>query len=170
MKSILTLALILFTFSSAVVNSQTDTTKGKSDSKSKNSTNDIINSLGKQAGINSLMGQFVKGINTSSFTGGKSGKSDILGMLSGVDATDYIKYDSIAGTLAGALKGTSFLPDWANQKDGILDQLQNAGSIADVAGGVLGISSLLDPSSLSKGFKKNKNSWTSALGILSMIK
>ncbi|HAY34291.1 MAG TPA: hypothetical protein PK536_06925 [Ignavibacteria bacterium] len=170
MKTILTAVVFIFIFSTGFINGQTDDTKGKSDSKSKNSTNDIINSLGKQAGINSLMGQFVKGINTSSFTGGKSGKNDILSMLSGVDATDYIKYASIAGSLAGALKGTSFLPDWANQKDGILDQLQNAGSIADVAGGVLGLSNMLNPSSFSKGFKKNKSSWTSALGILSMIK
>ena len=91
-------------------------------------------------------------------------------MLSGVGATDYLKYASIAGSLAGSLKGTAFLPDWAGEKDGVLDMLQQAGSIADVAGGVSGLLGNINPASLTKSMKKNMGSVTSALKILSMLK
>ncbi|MBK8550705.1 MAG: hypothetical protein IPL53_06450 [Ignavibacteria bacterium] len=130
----------------------------------------ITDIVGSQMGMGDVMGSLVNGIKPSSFTSGKSGKKDLINQLSGIKATDYLQYTSVAGQLAGALKGTSFLPGWASQKDGILDQLQSAGSMADVAGGVSGLLGNINPSSLSSGFKKNQSSITSALGILSMIK
>lgn len=158
MKTKICSLLIILLFASAI-NAQSD---------KKNSGKDLFGS--KTGSMNDLMGQVVKGINTSSFTAGKTGKNDILGMLKGVGATDYLKYASIAGTLAGSLKGSAFLPDWANQKDGILDKLNTAGSIADVAGGMSGLLGNLNPLSLSKKLKGNIGSINTALGILSMIK
>lgn len=136
----------------------------------KDPVNDIIKSVGSQASMGSLMGTMVNGIKPSAFMDGKTGKNDIIKQLSGIDATDYLKYASVAGELAGVLKSTAFLPDWANKKDGILDQITNASSIANVAGGLVGMTSLLNPSSLTKGFKKNQNSWKSAMDVLSLIK
>lgn len=153
------LIILLFIFLSPLfVKAQDDPMKG------------IIDAVGSQVGLNDLMGQFVGGIKPSAFLSGKTGKSDMLGLLSKVNPTDYLQYASIAGQLAGSLKGTSFMPDWANQKDGILDQLTKAGSISDVAGGVLGLSNMINPGSFTKGFKKNKSSFTDALNILSMVK
>lgn len=129
--------------------------------------NDPLKSI---AGMGDVMGILVNGIKPSAFTSGKSGKKDLISQLSGIKATDYLQYASFAGQLAGALKGTSFLPGWASQKDGILDQLQSAGSMADVAGGVSGLLGNINPGSLSSGFKKKQSSITSALGILSMMK
>lgn len=160
MKSKILIALLglIFILSGTSVKSQIDPLKG------------VMDAVGAPAGVNELLGQFIGGIKPSAFTSGKTGKSDILKMLSGVDATDYLKYASVAGDLAGSLKETAFLPDWANKKDGVLDQLTKASSIADVAGGVLGLSSFINPSSFSKGFKKNKSSWTDALNLLSLVK
>lgn len=136
----------------------------------KDPVNDILKSVGSQSNMGSLMGTMVNGIKPSAFMDGKTGKNDIIKQLSGIDATDYLKYASVAGELAGVLKSTAFLPDWANKKDGILDQITNASSIANVAGGLVGMTSLLNPSSLTKGFKKNQNSWKSAMDVLSLIK
>lgn len=124
----------------------------------------------KQSGIGSLMGTLVSGINSSAFTSGKSAKKNLISQIAGTKATDYMQYASLAGELAGMLKGTSFLPDWASKKDGVLDQLQTAGSVADVAGGLGGLVGSLDPSALSSSFKKNKSSFTTALNVLSMMK
>lgn len=157
-KILIVLLGLIFILSGTNVKSQTDPLKG------------VMDAVGATSGINDLIGQFVGGIKPSAFTSGKSGKSEILGMLSGVDATDYLKYASVAGDLAGSLKETAFLPDWADKKGGVLDQLTKASSIADVAGGVLGLSSFINPSSFSKGFKKNKSSWTNALNLLSAVK
>lgn len=159
MKKFLILPLFIFLImSSDGIKAQDDPVKG------------IIDMVGKQAGMNDLLGQFVNGIKPSAFSSGKSGKNDILNMLSGINASDYMQYASLAGTLAGALKGTSFLPDWASKKDGILDQITKAASIADVANGVLGFSNMIDPKNFSKSFKKKKGSWDSALNVLSMVK
>ncbi|MFZ1320373.1 MAG: hypothetical protein WAT71_02335 [Ignavibacteria bacterium] len=150
--------MLLISFFAVSINAQKDSGK------------DITNLVGSQVNMGDLMGKLVKGVKTSSFTDGKTGKNDILGMLSGVGATDYLKYASIAGSLAGSLKGTAFLPDWAGEKDGVLDMLQQAGSIADVAGGVSGLLGNINPASLTKSMKKNMGSVTSALKILSMLK
>lgn len=154
------LPLILFALilSSANLKAQDDQLKG------------IIDAVGKQAGMNDLMGQFVNGIKPSAFTSGKSGKNDVLKMLSGINASDYTQYAALAGTLAGSLKGSSFLPDWANKKDGVLDQITKAASIAEVANGVLGLSNMISPSSFTSSFKKKKGSWTDALSLLSLVK
>jgi hypothetical protein len=154
---VLTILFSIFLFVSAV-NAQKDKTK---------SITDIV---GSSVNMGNVMGSLVNGITSSSFTGGKAGKKDLLNQLSGVNATDYLKYASVAGELAGALKGTAFLPDWASQKDGILDKIQSAASIADVAGGVSGMLGMLNPSSLTKSFKKKQSSITSALNVLSMMK
>lgn len=130
----------------------------------------ITNMMGSQLNMGDVMGQLVNGVKSSAFTGGKTGKSDIVSMLSGVNPTDYLKYASIAGSLAGSLKGSSFLPGWADKKDGVIDQLTKAGSMADVAGGVSGLLGNLSPSVLSKGLKGNVGTLTTALGILSAIK
>jgi len=151
---------LLMFFSSAELKAQKD----------KDPLKGALDMVGKQAGMNDLMGQFLKGINNNAFTSGKSGKKDLLNKLSGIDATDYLQYASVAGDLAGALKGTSFLPDWASKKDGVLDQIKSAASIADVAGGVLDMSKMIDPGMFSKGFKKNMGTWTSALSLLSLVK
>ncbi|HQY21163.1 MAG TPA: hypothetical protein PK294_06865 [Ignavibacteria bacterium] len=165
MKKLFNIFLFLIFIISGIAGAQTDNSKG--DTKKKSKSNDFLNS---QTGLNSLMGQFVKGINNSSFSDGKTGKNEVLGMLKGVNTSDYLKYAGIVGSLAGALKGTSFLPDWASNESGVLDQLQNAASIADVAGGLLEMSSMLDPSSFTKSFSKKKSSWSSALNVLSMLK
>lgn len=130
----------------------------------------MIDAVGKQAGMNDLMGQFVNGIKPSAFSTGKTGKNDILKSLSGINVSDYMQYAALAGTLAGALKSTSFLPDWASKKDGVLDQITNASSIAETANGLLGLSSMIDPDSFTKSFKKKKGSWSDALTVLSMMK
>ena len=157
MKAKILLLLCIFLFS-LNVKAQNDPVKS------------ITDMVGSKADIGSLMGTMVNGIKPSAFTSGKSGKSDLISQLSGINATDYLKYASVAGELAGMLKGTSFLPSWASQKDGVLEKLQSAGSIADVAGGMGGLLGNLDPSALTKGFKKNKSSVSSALNVLSMIK
>ncbi len=146
--------LIVVLFVASIANAQNDSKKKKSSSMD----------------LSGLMGQVISGMKSSSFTDGKAGKNEVLGMLSGIDASDYLKYASVAGSLAGALKSTSFLPGWATQKDGVLDKLQQAGSIADVAGGMSGLVGNLNPSSMSKGLKGNLGTISTALGILSMIK
>lgn len=140
--------------------------------KSKNSdpTKGITDVIGSQMNMGDVMGSLVNGIKPSAFDLGSSGKNDLLNQLSGIPVTDYMKYATVAGELAGSLKGSSFLPSWASQKDGIMDQLTKAGSIAEVAGGVSGLLGNLDPSAFTKSFKKKKGSITSALGILSMLK
>jgi hypothetical protein len=157
MKTKIVLLLCIF-FSLQNVKAQDNPLKG------------ITDMVGSQAGLGSLMGTMVKGIKPSAFTSGKTAKTDLISQLTGTKTSDYMQYASIAGELAGSLKETSFLPGWASQKDGILDQIQKAGSIAEVAGGVGSLVGMLNPSSLTSGFKKNKSSWTSALNILSMVK
>lgn len=131
----------------------------------------IVDILGKQVGMGDVMGQLVGGIKPSAFNSDwGANKSNFLNELAGTNASDYLKYASLAGQLSGFLKETSFLPGWATQKDGILDQLQKAGSIADVAGGLSSMSSLISPSSLTKSFKKKKGSFDTALGLLSKLK
>ncbi|MFZ1322585.1 MAG: hypothetical protein WAT71_13595 [Ignavibacteria bacterium] len=164
MKTYFNIFLFLI-FLTGIAGAQSDDSKTKTNKKSGN-----IDNLISQTGLNGLMGQFVKGINTSSFSDGKTGKNEVLGMLKGVNASDYLKYAGVIGSLAGALKGSAFLPDWASNESGVLDQLQNAASIADVAGGLLEMSSMLDPSSFTKSFKKKKSSWSSALNALSFLK
>jgi hypothetical protein len=163
MKSKILILVGLFIFVTGAY-AQNDKTKSNDPLKS------ITDVVGSQMNMSDVMGSVVNGIKPSAFDLGSSGKTDLLNQLSGIPATDYLKYGAIAGELAGALKGSSFLPGWASQKDGIMDQLTKAGSIADVAGGVSGILGNLNPSSLTKGFKKKQSSITSALGILSMIK
>jgi len=158
MKTKIALFIFSLMFIASGIKAQKDPLKG------------IMDAVGSQANIGSLMGGLVKGIKPSAFADGKTGKNGILGMLSGVNSSDITKYASIAGTLAGVLKSTSFLPDWANKKDGVLDQITKASSIANVAGGLLGLTSMLNPSSLSSGFKKNQNTWTNAMNVLSLIK
>ncbi len=158
------LFLFVFLIIAAGTFAQSDKTK------SNNTTKSITDAIGSQMNMGDVMGSLVNGIKPSAFDLGSTGKTDLLNQLSGVPVTDYLKYGAIAGELAGALKGSSFLPGWASQKDGIMDQLTKAGSIADVAGGVSGLLGNLDPSSLTKGFKKKKSSITSALGILSLLK
>ncbi|MEO8210999.1 MAG: hypothetical protein ABI840_10590 [bacterium] len=131
---------------------------------------DITKMMGSKSGMGSLMGTLVNGIKPNAFTSGKSAKKDLISQLAGTKTTDYLQYASLAGQLAGALKGSSFLPDWANKKDGVMDQLQKAGSIADVAGGVGSLAGMLNPSSLTGGFKKNQSTWTTALNALSLLK
>lgn len=133
-------------------------------------TDPLTDMSGRQSGLGSLLGTLVSGINSSSFTSGKSAKKDLISQIAGTKTSDYLQYASLAGQLAGMLKSTSFLPDWASKKDGVLDQLQTAGSIADVAGGLGGLVGNLNPSSLSSSFKKNKSSFTTALNVLSMMK
>ena len=158
MKTKIFVLLCLFLFSHNV-KAQNDALKG------------ITDMVGSNANIGSLMGTMVNGIKPSAFTNGKAGKSDLISQLTGIKgADDYLKYASVAGEMAGMLKGTSFLPGWASQKDGVLDKLQSAASIADVVGGLGGLLGNLDPSALTKGFKKNKSSVSSALNVLSMIK
>ncbi|HMS34950.1 MAG TPA: hypothetical protein PKC91_12785 [Ignavibacteria bacterium] len=163
MKSKFLSLLVFIVFASGAF-AQNDKTK------SNNTTKSITDAIGSQMNMGDVMGSLVNGIKPSAFDLGSTGKTDLLNQLSGVPVTDYLKYGAIAGELAGALKGSSFLPGWASQKDGIMDQLTKAGSIADVAGGVSGLLGNLDPSSLTKGFKKKKSSITSALGILSLLK
>lgn len=163
MKSKFLFLLVFIVFASGAF-AQNDKTK------SNNTTKSITDAIGSQMNMGDVMGSLVNGIKPSAFDLGSTGKTDLLNQLSGVPVTDYLKYGAIAGELAGALKGSSFLPGWASQKDGIMDQLTKAGSIADVAGGVSGLLGNLDPSSLTKGFKKKKSSITSALGILSLLK
>lgn len=163
MKSKFLFLFIILIFASGSF-AQSDKTKSNSTTKS------ISDAIGSQMNMGDVMGSLVNGIKPSAFDLGSTGKTDLLNQLSGVPVTDYLKYGAIAGELAGALKGSSFLPGWASQKDGIMDQLTKAGSIAEVAGGVSGLLGNLDPSSLTKGFKKKKSSITSALGILSLLK
>lgn len=139
-------------------------------SKSNDALKNITDAVGSQMSIGDVMGSLVNGIKPSAFDLGSSGKTDLLNQLSGIPVTDYMKYASVAGELAGSLKGSSFLPSWASQKDGIMDQLTKAGSIADVAGGVSGLLGNINPSSFTKSFKKKQSSITSALGILSLLK
>lgn len=127
-----------------------------------------VNNSGMQFGIGDIMGQLIGGLKTNSFSDGKTGKNDLLGMIGGIGSSDYLKYASLAGSLAGALKGSAFLPDWANQKDGILDKLQTAGNIADVAGGVSGILGFINPKSFKS--KGKQSSLITALGLLSKFK
>lgn len=152
------LFLICILFISGIVKAQKDPLKG------------VMDAVGSQVGMGDLMGQLVGGIKNSAFTGGKSGKSDLISKLSGINATDYMQYASVLGSLAGSLKGTSFLPSWASQKDGVLDKLQQAGSIADVAGGMSGILGNLSPNVLKGSFKDNLGTFNSALGLLSKVK
>ncbi len=130
----------------------------------------ITDAVGSQMGMGDVMSSLVNGIKPSAFTSGKSAKKDLIGQLTGVNMSDVTQYASIAGELAGALKETSFLPGWATQKDGVLDQIKSAASIADLAGGVSGLLGNINPSALTKGFKKNQSSITSALDILSKMK
>lgn len=120
--------------------------------------------------MGSLLGQVVNGVKTSSYSNGKSGKNDIISQLNNVKGGDYLGYASVAGSLAGSLKDVAFLPDWATKKDGVLSSIQKAGSMADVAGGLLGVVGNLNPKSLTSGFKKNKTLVTSGLDILSKMK
>ena len=120
--------------------------------------------------MGSLLGQVVNGVKNSAFTSGKSGKDDVISKLNNVKGGDYLGYASVAGDLAGSLKDAAFLPDWATQKDGALDKIKEAGSMADVAGGLLGVVKNLDPKSLTKGFKKNKTLVTAGLDVLSKMK
>ncbi len=152
------LSLIFILFLASFSRAQDDPLKG------------ITNVLGSNTGMGSLMGSLVGGIKSSSFTGGKSAKKDLISQIAGVKSSDYLQYASYAGELAGMLKGAAFLPDWANKKDGVLDQLKTAGSIADVAGGVGSLAGMLNPGSLTGSFKKNQSSWSSALNVLSMLK
>src|SRR5262245_10662662 len=98
--------------------------------------------------MGSLLGQVVNGVKSSSFSSGKSGKDDIISQLNNVKGGDYLGYASVAGSLAGSLKDAAFLPDWATQKDGVLDKIKGAGDMADVAGGLLGVVGNLNPKSL----------------------
>jgi len=129
--------------------------------------NDPLKSI---TGMGNLLGTLVNGIKPNAFTSGKSAKKDLVSQISGTKTSDYLQYASLAGQLAGMLKSTSFLPDWAIKKDGVLDQLQTAGSIADVAGGVGSLVGMLNPSSLTSGFKKKQSTWSTALNALSMFK
>jgi|SRR4030095_2476845 len=120
--------------------------------------------------MGNLMGQIVNGVKNSAYTTGKTGKDDIISKLNNVKSNDYLGYASVAGSLAGSLKDAAFLPDWATKKDGVLEKIQQAGSMADLAGGVLGVVGNLNPKSLTSGFKKNKSLVTSGLDILSKMK
>lgn len=157
MKTKILLLLCIFLFSQNI-KAQNDPLKG------------ITDVVGSQIGMGSLMGQLVKGIKPSSFIGGKSGKSDLISQVSSIGSSDYLKYASVLGTLAGSLKGSSFLPEWADKKDGVLDQLKNAGSIADVATGTSSMLGMLDPSALTGSFKKNQGTYKDALNLLSKSK
>jgi len=163
MKSKILIVIGFFIFATGAY-AQNDKTK------SNDPTKGITDMIGSQMNMGDVMGSLVNGIKPSAFDLGSSGKTDLLNQLSGIPVTDYMKYATVAGELAGSLKGSSFLPSWASQKDGIMDQLTKAGSIAEVAGGVSGLLGNLDPSALTKSFKKKKGSITSALGILSMLK
>lgn len=159
MKTKIILAVLCLMFIVKGVKAQTDPLKG------------IMDAVGSQVGMGDLMGTLVNGIKPSAFTNGKSGKTDLLGQLSGIsNASDYLGYAKVAGDLSGMLKSTSFLPDWAGKKDGILDQIQNASSIASLAGGLSDMTSLLNPSALSGSFKKNKSSFTQGLNLLKLVK
>ena len=105
MKTYFNIFLFLI-FLTGIAGAQSDDSKTKTNKKSGN-----IDNLISQTGLNGLMGQFVKGINTSSFSDGKTGKNEVLGMLKGVNASDYLKYAGVIGSLAGALKGSAFLRD-----------------------------------------------------------
>jgi hypothetical protein len=129
----------------------------------------FVSTLGAQD-MGSLLGQVVNGVKSSAFSNGKSGKSDIISQLNNVKGGDYLGYASVAGSLAGSLKDAAFLPDWATQKGGVLERLQEAGSMADVAGGLLGVVGNLNPKSLTKDFKKNKPLIKSGLEIMSKMK
>ena len=135
--------------------------------KKNKSISDITSS---ELSLGKTMGSLVSGLKSSSFTSGKSGQKDIISQLNGIKGTDYLQYASVAGELAGALKESAFLPDWATQKDGILDKIKDASSIADVAGGLSGMFGLLSPDSMGKKLLKNKSSISSALNILSLLK
>jgi len=157
MKTLILILLAAFILSPEV-KAQNDPVKG------------ITDALGSQAGMGDLLGQLMGGIKSSAFTGGKSSKSDLLGQLTGIGSSDVSKYGSLVGSLAGSLKETSFLPDWATKKDGVLSQLQTASSIADIAGGTSNLLGMLDPKIFKGGFKKNMGTFTSALGLLSLVK
>ena len=130
----------------------------------------ITNIVGSEVSMGKTMSSIVSGLNNSSFTNGKSGKKDLISQLSGIKGTDYLQYASVAGELAGALKETSFLPDWASKKDGILDQIQTASSIAGVASGLSGIFGMLSPDAMGSKLLKNKGSISTALNVLSILK
>lgn len=134
------------------------------------STKSITDLVTSEVDMGKTMGSIVNGLKNSSFTSGKAGKKDLISQLSGIKGTDYLQYATIAGELAGSLKESAFLPDWASQKDGILDKIQTASSIADVAGGLSGIFGLLSPDSMGKNLLKNKSSISSALNVLSLLK
>lgn len=123
-----------------------------------------------QLGLADILTQVIGGIKPSAFTGGSSVKNDILGAVGDVASSDYVKYASLAGQLAGALKETSFLPGWASQKNGVLDQLKNAGDIADVASGLSGVLGNINPSSFKSSFKKKQTGLKTALDVMSKIK
>jgi hypothetical protein len=135
--------------------------------KKKKSITDIV---GSEVSMGKTMSSIVSGLNNSSFANGKSGKKDLISQLSGIKGTDYLQYASVAGELAGALKETSFLPDWASKKDGILDQIQTASSIAGVASGLSGIFGMLSPDAMGSKLLKNKGSISTALNVLSILK
>src|SRR4030095_17022008 len=127
-------------------------------------------SITRAQDMGNLLGQIVNGVKTSAYNNGKDGKNDIISQLNNVKSNDYLGYASVAGSLAGSLKEAAFLPDWATKKDGVLEKIQQAGSMADLAGGVLGVVGNLNPKSLTSGFKKNKSLVTSGLDILSKMK
>lgn len=156
-KFIILLCCFLFVSTNIFAQSTKKTKKKKSKTLSTSTMGDI-------------MGTVLNGLNTEAFENGSTGKSDLISQLSGVKGSDFSKYGTIASELAGALKSTSFMPEWATQKDGVLDKLKMAGSIADVAGGMSGLLGAIDPGAMSSGLLKNKNSLMSALSILSMIK
>ena len=156
---ILALALIVLFSCSVHADAQTSSKK----SKKKSTTS-------KQLGMNDVMSQLVNGVKTSSFTDGQAGKDNIMGMLSGIGGSDFLKYGAVAGALAGALNADSFVPGWDGKKDGVLNKLSNAGSMGDVAEGVLGLLGGLDAGSLTSSLLKNKSTITTALGILSLLK
>src|SRR4030095_8101526 len=120
--------------------------------------------------MGNLLGQIANGVKTSSYTNGKTGKKDIISQLNNVKSGDYLGYASVAGSLAGSLKDAAFLPDWATKKAGVLEKIQQAGSMADVAGGLLGVVGNLNPKSLTSGFKNNKSLVTTGLDVLSKMK
>lgn len=124
----------------------------------------------KAQDMGDIMNQVVKGVKNSAYTSGKSGKNDVISQLNNIKSDDYLGYASVAGSLAGSLKEAAFLPDWATQKEGVLDNLQKAGSMAEVAGGVLDVVKNLNPKMLSGGLKGNMPLITSALGLLSKSK
>src|SRR4030095_3671662 len=111
-------------------------------------------SITKAQDMGNLLGQIVNGVKTSAYNNGKDGKNDIISQLNNVKSGDYLGYASVAGSLAVSLKEAAFLPDWSTQKDGVLDRIKQAGSMADVAGGGLGGGGNFNPQIFNNGLYK----------------